>query len=514
MKKTALLVMIITVISKILGFGREIVLSYVYGASAITDAYLISQTIPLTMFSFISSGVATGFIPMYSRIHKEDGQICANQFTSNLSNTLLLLASVIVVVVLVFTQPIVKLFASGFTSETLDIAVNFTRISIFGVYFTAILHVFTGYLRVHENYILPALIALPMNIIIIGSLFISTGTSINVIAVGSVIATASQLLILLPYIRRAGYHYKPVIDFKDEHLKTMVLIALPIIAGTSVNQINILIDRTLASGIAVGGISALNYANRLNGFVQGLFVVSITTVMYPMISKMAAEDNLKGLKSTISEAISIISLLVIPATVGAMIFSEEIVSLLFGRGAFTLESIKMTGNALFYYSIGMIAFGLRDILSRAFFALQDTKTPMINASIAVVINIVLNIILSKYLGIGGLALATSLAAIVSTVLMFITLRKKIGGFGLGEIFQSFIKIGIISVVMGAIALGSFNFLKQQSLSANLALLLAIGVGALVYAILIYLAKIPEVDQILAVVKKKLESMIRKRKEDS
>ncbi|NLJ90256.1 MAG: murein biosynthesis integral membrane protein MurJ, partial [Clostridiales bacterium] len=243
-EKTALLVIIITVISKILGFGREIVLSYVYGASAITDAYLISQTIPLTMFSFISSGVATGFIPMYSRIHKEDGQICANQFTSNLSNTLLLLASVIVVVVLVFTQPIVKLFASGFTSETLDIAVNFTRISIFGVYFTAILHVFTGYLRVHENYILPALIALPMNIIIIGSLFISTGTSINVIAVGSVIATASQLLILLPYIRRAGYHYKPVIDFKDEHLKTMVLIALPIIAGTSVNQINILIDRT------------------------------------------------------------------------------------------------------------------------------------------------------------------------------------------------------------------------------------------------------------------------------
>ena len=161
MKKAALLVMIITIVSKILGFGREIVLSYVYGASSITDAYLISQTIPLVIFSFISAGVATGFIPMYSRIRKEDGQCSANQFTSNLSNILLLLASIIIVIVLVFTQPIVKLFASGFTGETLELAVNFTRITIFGVYFTAALNIFTGYLRVHENYILPALIAYP-----------------------------------------------------------------------------------------------------------------------------------------------------------------------------------------------------------------------------------------------------------------------------------------------------------------------------------------------------------------
>ena len=373
------------------------------------------------------------------------------------------------------------------------------------------LHVFAGYLRGHENYIAPALIGLPMNIIIIGSLFISTGTSIYVIAVGSVIATASQLLILLPYIRKVGYHYKPIIDFKDEHLKTMVLIALPIIAGASVNQINILIDRTLASGIAVGGISALNYANRLNGFVQGLFVASITTVMYPMISKMAAEDNLKGLKNTISEAISIISLLVIPATVGAMIFSEEIVSLLFGRGAFTLEEIKMTGAALFYYSIGMIAFGLRDILSRAFYALQDTKTPMINASIAVVINIVLNIILSKYLGIGGLALATSISAIIGTGLLFITLRRKIGGFGLKEISKSFIKISFASVVMGFIALGSFNFLKQDS-RESLALIIAIGVGAIVYGVLVYFMRIPEVERTLELVKTKVRGRVGEKSE--
>ena len=283
-------------------------------------------------------GIATGFIPMYSRIRKEDGQLNADQFTSKLSNILILFASVIVVFVLVFTRPMVKLFASGFSGGTLELAVNFTRITVFGVYFTALINIFAGYLRVYENYVVPALVGFPMNLVIIGSLFISTKTSVYVIAFGSLLATASQLLLLIPFVRKTGFRYKPILNLKDEHIKTMFFIALPVIAGTSVNEINVLVDRTLASGIAVGGISALNYARRLNGFVQGLFVASITTVMYPMISIMAAEDNIKGLKSTISEAISTISLLVIPATIGAMIFFRGTCGSVIWSGSFYFRS--------------------------------------------------------------------------------------------------------------------------------------------------------------------------------
>ena len=509
MKKTAFVLMVITIVSKIVGFGREIVLSYVYGASAITDAYLISQTIPAVIFSFISAGIATGFIPLYSRILNEQGQIEANRYTNNLSNALLLLSSVIVVFVLLFTQPIVKIFASGFSGETLELAIRFTRISVFGVYFTALLNIFAGFLRLHENYIIPALVGLPMNLVIIASLFISTKTNIYVIAVGSVVATASQLLLLIPFVRKTGYRYQPILNLRDEYIKMMVYIALPVVAGQSVNQINVLVDRILASGIAVGGISALNYANRLNGFVQGLFVASISSVMYPMISKMAAENNIKGLKASISEAISVINLLVIPATIGAMIFSKEIVTLLFGRGAFTPEAIDMTANALFYYSIGMIAFGLRDILSRAFYALQDTKTPMINAAIAVVINIILNLALSRYLGIGGLALATSIATIVGTLLFFVTLRKKIGGFGLKEITISFIKICMASIIMGILAWSTYQILETK-INSNISLILAIGVGALSYFIFIYFMKIPEVDRTIKTVKSILGKKFREK----
>ncbi|NMB42000.1 MAG: murein biosynthesis integral membrane protein MurJ, partial [Firmicutes bacterium] len=382
------------------------------------------------------------------------------------------------------------------------LAVNFTRISVFAVYFSALLSIFSGYLRLYDNFVIPALVGFPFNLILITSFFVSTKTSIYVIAIGSVLATAAQLLLLIPFIRRTGFRYQPIFDFSNKYIKMMLMIAFPVMMSQSVSRINVLVDRTLASAIAVGGISALNYATRLDGFVQGFFVDSMTTVLYPMISKMAVEGNVKGLKAYVAEAISIINLLVVPATIGAMLFSQEIVTLLFGRGAFTPEAIDMTATALFFYSIGMIAKGLRSILSRAFYAFQDTKTPMINATIGVTLNIILNLILSRYLGIGGLALATSIAAIVTALLMFISLRKKIGGFGLKEISRSFIKISIASVLMGFIAYGTF-FFSGKHLSQNISLLLAIGVGALVYAVMVYFLKIPEADSALKAVKRKI-----------
>lgn len=504
MKKTAFVVMIITIISKFIGLAREVSLSYVYGVSAITDAFLISQTIPLTLFAFISARIATGYIPIYSRVQCENGKSNAERLTCNIINSLLIMAAIIVVIVLVFTQQIVKFFASGFSGETLQLAVNFTRITVFGVYFIAVTNIFAEYLRLHEIYLIPAMVGFPMNFIIISSLFISAKTNIYVIAFGSLLAIASQLMVFIPFLRRTGYQHKMIVDLRDESLKEMLFIALPVILGTSVNEINVLVDRTLASMIAVGGISALNYAKRLNGFVQGLVVVSLTSVMFPMISKMAAADNIKGLKRTVNEAMASMSLLIVPATVGAIVFAEEIVALLFGRGAFTTDAVSMTSNALFYYSIGMIAFGLRDVLSRAFYALQDSKTPMINATIGVLLNVVLNIILSRYLGIGGLALATSISAIVVVVLLFISLRKRIGGLGLSDLSKAFIKIGLASVIMGVIARSGFHYMKQ-SLGQNLALIVTIGIGVVIYCILIYFMRIPVVDQTIAAVRRRLSA---------
>lgn len=503
MKKTAILLMLITILTKVFGFIRDITLSYFYGASGVSDAYLVSLTIPGVIFSFIGIGISTGYIPMYSKIKKESGEKVGNLYTANLVNILFVICTIILIFSQIFTGEIVKLFASGFTGETLELAIKFTRISLFGMYFTGAIYIFKGFLQLKNSYIIPEFVVLPFNLLSTLSILISAKTDVVVLAIGNVVATASQLLLLIPSIVKKGYKHKLFLDIKDKYMKKMLIISLPVIIGASINQINTLIDRTLASGLAVGGISALNYADRLNGFVQGLFVTTIATVMYPIISKMAADKNINGLKKSVGEAVSTINLLIIPVTVGAIIFAEPIVRILFGRGAFDETAIAMTSNALIFYSIGMIGFGLREILSRAFYSLQDTKTPMINATIAVVINIVLNIILSRFMGIGGLALATSISALSGTVLLFVSLRKKIGVFGLTTITISFFKILISSLIMGVLAKISFDILIN-SLSETLSLVIAVSLGALVYALLIYVMKVEEVSIMIDTVKEKFK----------
>lgn len=502
MKKIALILMSITILSKVFGFARDIMLSYFYGASNISDAYLISITIPMVLFSFIGTGISTGYIPMYSSIERNNGEAEANKFTNNLINILLALCSIIVILGLLYTEPIVKIFASGFKGETLILAVQFTRIALLGTYFSGLIYIYSGYLQLKGNYFIPALIGFPFNFVIILSIIISSKTSIFVLSIGSVAAIAAQLLLMIPFIYKKGYRHKPVFDIHDKNIKNMTYIALPVIIGMSANQVNLLVDRTIASMVAVGGISALNYANRLNGFVQGIFVLSITTVMYPMISKMAAENNISGLIKSLKEAIGSINILVVPATIGSILFAKPIVRLLFGRGAFDEQAISVTAYALLFYSIGMIGYGLREVLSRAFYSLQDTKTPMYNAAIAVILNIILNIILSRYMGIGGLALATSISAIFCTILLFINLRKKIGPFGVKSISISFIKVLCASLVMGFVAKFTYNYLTSI-MNPNIALLIAIGTGSIVYFATIYFMKIDDVDNVINAIKRKL-----------
>ncbi|MBK5240787.1 murein biosynthesis integral membrane protein MurJ [Clostridium sp.] len=506
MRKTTFIIMLITILSKIFGLGREITLSYFYGATNISDAYLISMTIPSVIFGIIAAGLAAGYIPMYNSIEQTDGEIEANKFTNNLINIVLVICSIIVLIGVSYTNQIVKIFASGFGVETIALTARFTKISLLSIYFTAIVAIFTGYLQMKENYIIPALVTLPLNFFVVISIILSNKNNILVLAIGYVVATAAQVVLMVPYLRKSKYRYKRIFDIKDKNIIKMAHIVTPVILGICVNQINVLVDRTIASRVTIGGVSALNYANRLNGFVIGIFVLSIVTVLYPMISKMAAQNNIKDLKKHLSEAITGINLLVLPATIGSMIFAVPIVSVLFGRGAFNPSAVSMTSSALLFYSIGMVGFGLREVLSRAFFSLQDTKIPMINAAIGMVLNIILNIILSRYLGIGGLALATSISALFTTILLFISLRKKIGSFGIKQISISFLKILFASSIMGLLSKITYNFITK-SFSQSISLLIAMVIGAVSYFVIIYFMKIEGIDVIVGKIKMKLRKTV-------
>ena len=510
MKKTVVILMLLTFISKILGFARDIILSYFYGATIISDVYLISITIPVAILAIIGKGIYTAFVPMYTRIESSDGIDRANNYTNNLMNVVAVLCTFIFIVGVVFTELLVKLFASGFEGEALTLAVIFTRINLIGVFFTGVIYVFTSFLQKKEIFFIPAIMGLPANLIVIVSIFISSKTNIYLLPIGNLLATVSQFLLLLFYANRSNYRYKFTLDLKDKNIRKMSLLALPVIFGSSISQINVLIDRTLASSLAPGGISALNYANTINLVVLGMLVSAITSVLYPKISTMIVENNMMELKKNISMTANVIHLLVLPITVGYMIFSHQIVQLLFGRGAFDSQAMLMTSNALFFYSIGLAAISLREMLSNIYYSLQDTKTPMSNAVLAMILNIILNFALAPYLGIGGLALASSISMIFCTVLLFISLRKKIGNFGTKTIIISFIKTLAASIIMGGASLFIYERLSHH-FSFLFSFLSSIVIGMVVYCIVISFMKMEEVKIMTHDLQNKMKLTITKRR---
>ncbi|SDZ63310.1 putative peptidoglycan lipid II flippase [Evansella caseinilytica] len=501
MKKTVLVVMLLTILSKVFGFFRDIILAFFYGVSDISDAYLISMTIPESFLLLIGTGIAISFVPVYSRLEETSGTELADKFTNRTANFIVVVCVAAGITGIVFTTPIVKLFASGFDGETLALSVMFTRISMIGLCFSGIVYIMTAYLQLKNNFVMPALIGLPLNMLIVLFIFLSDKFSLILLPLGFVLAKVAQVLFLAPSMRKQGFCYEWTISLKDAHFKKMFMLSLPIMLGVSVNQLNVLVDRTIASQIAIGGISALNYANNLNLFIQGIFVLSIATVMYPQISKMAAEGNESGLKKSVVEGINSIHLLVIPSTFGLMIFSGPVIELLLGRGAFDDTAITLTSYALFFYAIGMAGFGIREVISRAFYSLEDTKTPMINAAIAMVLNIILNIAFSRYLGIGGLALATSISGIFCALLLLYSLRKKLGPLGLKHIFTVMLKIIFASTVM-AVAAAVVHSQLAEITSLYLSLLMAVSVGAGIYLLTIALLKVDTIDAFVSEIKRK------------
>lgn len=510
--KAALGLMIAILLAKILGFGRELTLASVYGASGTSDAFLVAMNIPAVIFTAIGTSLGTAFIPIYCDVKSNLGEDGAKKYTNNVFNIVVLICIVISIIGVIFTPQIVKLFAVGFEGETFKQAIYFTRVMTLGMAFLGMSYIMMAYLQVNDNFIIPGLMPIPYNILIIASIIISAKVDSNLLPWGALIGLLLQFLFQLPFAMKKGYRYRPYVNFKDEQMKKMIWLIAPVLIGVAVNQINSIVDRTIASTLVTGSISALNYATKLNQFVMGIFIVSISSVIYPVLSKLSTEDNKEEFNKSIVKSVNTVSLLVIPISVGAIILANPIVKLLFERGEFDARATEMTAIALVFYSIGMIGFGLRDILGKVFYSLQDTKTPMINGIIAMFVNIVLNILFVKFtnMQLAGLAFATSISALITIALLFISLRKKIGQFGGKSILVVMLKSILSALIMSIVTLFVYKFLGNilgsGFIKEGLALALSTGAGAIVYGLSIIVLKVDEVNLIIDKVKEKIKKI--------
>ncbi|MGO1580951.1 MAG: murein biosynthesis integral membrane protein MurJ [Peptoniphilaceae bacterium] len=501
--KTSYILMIVTIISKVFGLAREKALAHFFGTSMIADVFLIAFQIPMTFTNVISGATANGYIPIYNEIEEKKSKNEADKFTANLSNIIFVITFLISIVGLIFAKPLVGLMAIGFEAEKFELAVFMTRVSMLSLCATSVFSIFKAYLQIKRKFIVSVCHAIIMNIIIIIAMAISYKLGSFYLAWGILIGFVFQYIIFIPYIRKSGYRHIFKFDLKDEELRKLFKIILPVLISTSVIELNFIISKSLSSGLFTGAISSLNYAYKLQSFVTGIVITSIITAVYPQMSKLGAMGDLEGLKKETSDSIITMALLVIPASIGLYIFSEPIVRLLFVGGEFSKNDAFITASVLSFYSFGIIGIGFREIISRAFYAILDAKTPVINSVIMVGLNIILSFLLVGPMGIKGLALATSISFIIGALLMIFSLRKKLNGLFSQKSFKELSKIIISSLLMGIISKLVYNILLNR-LGSTSSLIAGILIAGIIYLFMLIILKVDEVYEIIGKFKNKIK----------
>ncbi len=494
--QSAAMISIFTLISKALGFIREVLIADKFGSGMETDTYFVAMTASVIIVGTLGSALNTTLIPIFTEIGERYGRKGKLKYLNNVTNLTLIITSIIILLGYVFSPLVIKILAKGFEGDQFELAVSLNRVGLPIALFLGLTNVFSGLLHSSKIFGPPAISGLPYNFVfIIFLLFFAKDASIFTLMVVTVIAATMQFLILMPAVRHMGYRYRPRLNLNDQYLRRAMTLVFPVLLGSLVQQINIIIDKTIASDLVSGSISALTYASRINEMVIAVFIMAITTVIFPMLSQAFSQDNMQRVKEILGQGINIILIITVPATVGIVLLAEPLVYLFFERGAFDTIATYMTSQALIFYSLGLVGSSLRLMLNKVYYSFQDTLTPMKNGVIAVALNLILNLILVQYMGHSGLALATSISATATTILLFISLRKKIGSIGLTKYLLCFIKTLAASLVMGIIVfliyykLGAL--LPATKIVQIILLFASVGVGAGAYFGLCILFKVKE-----------------------
>ncbi len=497
--KSAAVVGSATLVSRILGFIRDAVIAWFFGAGFSSDAFIAAFRIPnLLRRLFAEGSLSSAFIPVFTEYIVKQGRPEAFHLARSAFRLLGVMLVMVTVCGVLLSPWIVRLIAPGFSVEKLSLTVTLTRLMFPYIFFIGLVALCMGILNVLGHFAAPAFAPALLNLSIIGSVFFispSLATPVVGLAFGVLIGGVLQLALQLPILVKMGFYFWEEAKMIHPGLKRVGKLLPPVILGGAVYQINILIGTILGSLLPQGSVTYLYFADRLVQFPLGIFAIAAATAVLPSLSRQAAIGDLDTLRDTFAHALKLVFFITIPATVGLIILREPIVALLFQRGEFDDAATRLTAQALLYYSTGLWAFSAVRIVAATFFALQDTRTPVKMAGISIFANIILGIVLMKPLAHGGLALATSLASILNLGLLLGALRAKLGFLGWKSIALSACRSLLCSMAMG-IGVGIVAMLMVPDSNGSLTALsggivASISVGLLIYGVGSYVAKSPE-----------------------
>lgn len=493
-------VTVVIALGHFLSFVKEAVIANYFGVSAAVDAYTIAIQIPVLLFSFVSVAIQSVVVPIYSDILINKTKEEADRYIHNLITLLLVLSGAFVIIGEVAAGGFVYLFSPGFTVETHDLCVELLRVSFPTLIFSVISQVLVAVLNVHKNFIWPSFAVYLMNFGIIGMVvWMHSSWGILSACIGHLIGDSMRCFFLI-FLALKVYHYRIDFRLKNEAVGKTLKMSLPVLWSISIAEVNAMINRMVASFLFVGSISALTYANKINSVLMQLFVSAITTVVYPLYAESSAKNDMKQLNNRINLTLAAYALFIMPLMAGIFVFKTEIIEVAFARGAFDVEAVSLTQNILGWYTIGLLFMSFRSTITNVFYSLKDTKTPAVNATIGVVINIVLNLTLPFFMGISGLAFATSISAIFITTRLLMLLTKKHTELKLESLFSNFPGIIVAAIVMFAT---TYLFRHYVPISSPFVMLLAGAVlGVIVYFIMILVMKVPVFRLMVSMVIKK------------
>ena len=504
--KTVSFMMLITLFGKILGLVRDQFLAAKYGYSTAGAAFYIASQIPRTFFDVVfASAISASFIPIFveylQKYGKEEAYRLANRFITLISTATIL----IMVGCILFAEPLAWLFAPGYEVETIDLAVPLLKMLFPTMLFTAVAFSFVGILQSLDEFNIPAALSVVSNgILIFYYIFLNERFGVYGLTVAFLIGWAMQAIIQIPSLHKKGYHYRPDFHFKDDGLKKIGKLMLPVMVGTWIQPINYMINARFASQLSNGelGVTSLGYANNLYTIIVGVFVLAIANMVFPKFSRMTEDKKEFGL--AVRNTLKAMIFLLIPMTVGLMALAEPVVTLIYKRGEFDLLATELTSAALFFFALGMVGYGVQNILSRAFYANQDGKTPFYSGLVSIIINAVMCWMLLKPMGIGGLALAAAVSSTAAALVLMVPAVKQYPDILDKSLVGQFLKMCIAAFGM-LVLVQAFKMAVPKVFGGTLCLLVQLcgcgGLGVVSYMIFAKLLRIEESDFVFDMVRK-------------
>ena len=468
--RSAGLIGLATSTSRVLGLIRDQVMAGYFGTGAAADAFAVGTRIPTLLRDLFAEGaMSAAFVPTITRYLKTGGRAAAWRLGSLVVNSLLIVTGAIVIVGMVFAEPLAHSYAPGYidTPEKIALTTLIARVNMPFLLLVAVAAAFMGMLNAVRRFFIPATSPALYNVVFIlcTIVFVPVFTRLGIppvmaLSAGMLIGGVAQVVIQWPVLRREGYRHEWILDPNDSGLREMLVLMGPATLGVAAAQINLFVSTSLATG-QDGAAAALQYAFRLIYVPIGIVGVSVATAAIPDLAGHAASAALREMRVTISWGLRLMLMLSVPAVVGMMVLATPIVELLFQFGQFNVNSTMLVSSALFFYAPGILGYSAVKLASPGFYSLKNARTPATVSALSILLNLILNLWLnSTSLQFLGLALGTAIAANFNAAVLLYLLSRRIGGLEGGRVLRAFLKILIASAVMGVAAYYSEAWLHQ------------------------------------------------------